>query len=48
MVFFTSLRKELGLERPDYKPVESKTSGFAKAEVSLDDEAGILLALDNG
>lgn len=32
--------KFLGLEQPDVKPVESKTSGFATANLSLDIEAG--------
>ncbi len=42
--------RELGLvptERREFKPVESKTKASGKTEVSLDDEAGILLALDN-
>lgn len=39
--------KELGLERPESKPVESKTSGFSQEKLSLDEEAGILLSKAN-
>ena len=32
--------KELGLGQPEFKPVESKTSGSTSVELSLDVEAG--------
>ncbi len=35
------------MERREFKPVESKTPAESQDEVSLDNEAGILLALDN-